>query len=285
MNKQDILESMRNDARDHAARQFSRWDDRFFRRLWYDKFYYVLDDLYHEDHPQLCRDYLTLVSEMIGRGYIHDDDSIYDISRQNFLAHAFLNLVAWRFRDLSHSQRQDTLVTLWNLGEGILQSPQWIQEIIRSKCHEFYQLDTIEHQLESLLAPAMSQVEPATWEGPFAVSVLDMREVDETFLPGNMYMVSPTVLCVQERRREGEYIGVFLNKNGQSSFIGSTGDLGSPYPSTQPTLHFGDNHVEIDEQHVPLTHFGTCQHHTCSEAGFLVANTRNSQRLWIVESP
>jgi hypothetical protein len=126
---------------------------------------------------------------------------------------------------------------------------------------------------------------PAAWQGPFHVTVLDLRPAHDELLPGKLYLAAPTVLCVQDRRLPGVQVGVLLRSNRKSELLGCTSGLVEhSEKGDRPTVAFEDQRATIAGQVVPLPFLRRCDHHAVARAGFVAACAVDSQRLWIVES-
>jgi hypothetical protein len=178
------------------------------------------------------------------------------------------------------------LAKVWNLGEGLLREPAWVDRYVVSRLGELDGLSNLEAFLVDVLAPVLEPPPPAHWRGPLRVTLLDLRPSVDDLLPGKMSMAAPTLLTVQDRSRPSLYVNVLLRRQGQSQALGASGEL-SAYAVTGrvPGVEFTRDRVTVGEHAVELPFLGHVHEHLVVPAGFVVASAPDSQRLWIVESP
>jgi hypothetical protein len=113
--------------------------------------------------------------------------------------------------------------------------------------------------------------------------VVDLRALDEAFLPGKLHFSSPAALCVHDRRTEGRLAAVVLMPGAGARVLRLKACLGAsaveePLPpvATRPSaLEFGGNVV-------PLPTLSQVLATATSPAGFVVADALDSQRLWVI---
>lgn len=140
--------------------------------------------------------------------------------------------------------------------------------------------------LVEALGPALAPAEPAAWSGPFAVAVLDARPVLEDFLPGEMYLAAPRVVCVADRRDPAHHVGLLLGHGGGSRLLGPSPPL-SPYveEGPPPAATVSAGLARVGSHRVELPMLGEAHRVATALAGFVVVSAVDSQRLWIVETP
>ncbi len=108
--------------------------------------------------------------------------------------------------------------------EGLLGEPAWINQLVLARALELKQVTQLEQFLVDVLDPVLSPAPTAKFSGPFQQVVLDTRPLDEDFLPGEMTLAAPWVLCIHDRRRPVR-LGVLLQKSGRSELIGLLPEL------------------------------------------------------------
>ncbi len=149
---------------------------------------------------------------------------------------------------------------------------------------ELKHLSGLEAFLIDVLDPVLSPAPSAKWSGPFQQTILDARLIDEEFLPGEMRLAAPWVLCIQDRRRPVR-LGVLLQKNGKSEFIGPLPEMEPFHDATKlPHVEPQKNAIRIGEHIVKLPRLNVPLHVEIARAGFVIVSAVDSQRLWVVES-
>lgn len=224
--------------------------------------------------------YLTLLAEAVGQRYVGRR------APDNLIASLWTGVLPVRLAAHPAGSRVELLAKLWNLGEGLLGEAAWVNRYVAAASSSLADLSDIEGFLVRVLEPALVPCEPAAFEGPFVVTVLDTRPLDDAFLPGEMHLAAPAVLCVHDRRRPGSHVGVLLKKEQRSSFLGGVPCLGhAPGEDPLPALRIGAKGVRIGARNVELPFLREAQATLVARSGYAVASAVDSQRLWIVESP
>jgi hypothetical protein len=204
----------------------------------------------------------------------------------SFLERGLVELVPALLPGVPAGQRVPLLVKLWNLGEGLLREPPWLDRYVTARAAGLTELARLEDFLVRTLDPVLSPAPPSAWRGPFAVAVLDLRPLHEEFLPGEMTLAGPTLLQVGDRRLPELHAAVLLRGGGRSELLGLMSGLGGyAEPEGHPALEFYDGRVTVGGQVVELPHLRDCHRHAVARAGFVAACAVDSQRLWILESP
>jgi hypothetical protein len=137
-----------------------------------------------------------------------------------------------------------------------------------------------------VLEPVLEPSAPASWGGPFGLVVLDTRAAHDPFLPGEMHLAAPAVLCVRDRRNPDVHLNILLRHGAGSRVLGLSPPLGE-YPEEvhAPEVRFSDGRVRIGKHRVDVPLLGKPYRVATAGSGFVVASAADSQRLWIVESP
>jgi hypothetical protein len=231
-----------------------------------------------EDAEKTLGAYLRLLEEAVGKRYVRHS------APDNLIAVFWTKVIP---ESLSlHPNRVALLARLWNLGEGLLGQPSWVNRYVASAAAALTSLEAVEEFLVRVLEPALVPAVPATFGGPFVVSVLDTRPVDERFQPGDMHLAAPAVVCVHDRARPDTQIGLFLKKESRSAFLGSVPCLGrGPTERELPATRFSENLVHVGSHEVALPFLRRAQATLVARSGYAVASAVDSQRLWVVESP
>jgi|GEM_PF-1360192 len=245
--------------------------------------------------PQkLLATYMRLLQEAVGCEYIEPKGSFRELCQQNFLTYCFCQLLPENVpSDLK--KHQELIVQLWNICENLLSEPVWMERYIVSQQEQCTQPQKIKDFLQKILQPVMTSEKPASWQGPFFVSTLDIRDVAPQFIPGKMYLINPRVLCIQDRRHPEVYMGVLLQHKRkkrddcQCLLMGPTTYLGKEQgaePSLFPT--FAPGKVELFSKTtthtIDLPYLEEHHSYAISAQGFLVVSAVDSQKLWIVET-
>lgn len=234
-----------------------------------------------EQSKKLLEGYLHLLQEAVGQGYIQNSTGG---PWSNMMELVLVKFLPEQLASIKPSQRHSELAKIWNLLEGLLGEPAWINQLVLARALELKQVTQLEQFLVDVLDPVLSPAPTAKFSGPFRQVVLDTKSLDEDFLPGEMTLAAPWVLCIHDRRRPVR-LGVLLQKEGRSEFIGLLPEL-EPYHDSAPlprvkaensALYIGEQKVELPRLNVPYRV-------AIARAGFVVASALDSQRLWVVES-
>ncbi len=288
-----------------AASRFARWDGALFRgfceRLGR-AFAWVC--LRGPSPGAVTRAYLELAAEAIGLGYITPRD-LAAVARgrpkeaPNPIALFWLQqLTGWGFHlrtgrnnattSVPAEERIALMTRLWNLGEGLCEGPAWLCRHATRELADVApeDLDSVAELLVDILEPALEPRPPARFTGPFEVAVLDLAEVDESFLPGDMHLAAPAVVCVHDRRRPGASAGAFLRSGRASTALPPGPCLGDFAATTGvPAVRVAPGEALVGTGRAPLPLLGRARSFLAVASGFVVVSAVDSQRLWVVESP
>jgi len=229
--------------------------------------------------------YLRLVQEALGAGYLRRSAEDAKPRWPNFLTFCLVHLIPQTLAQVPEPARLPTLAQIWNLGEGLLREPAWVDRYVTACAGKLDELSQVEDFLIRTLEPALAPTKPACWEGPFALTVLDARSLDDDFLPGDMHLSAPAVVCLHDRRRADVHLAVFLHHDGQSRFLGVAPCLGQyPQQAELPAVKILEHRLHIGAHQVELPFLDSCREHVLAEPGFALVSAVDSQRLWVVES-
>jgi hypothetical protein len=232
--------------------------------------------------------YAMLLREALGSGYLGQSSPATEPECgpwPNFLAFALLKLVPESLADEPDAERVARLACLWNIGEGLLSEPAWVDRYLLAYSANLRRVGDVESFVVETLGPALAPSEPASWSGPFSVSTLDARPVLDGFLPGEMVLAAPRILCVQDRRDPGQHLGLLLGHGGQSRWLGPTPAMETYVEEGPvPPLRVVGARAKVGSHPVDLPLIGEPHRTAIARAGFVVVSSVDSQRLWIVET-
>jgi hypothetical protein len=231
----------------------------------------------------VLRSYLRLVAEAVGMGCLVEDDQ----GRQRDLLSELLAVqVPARIAEVAPERRTACLAMLWNLGEGLLQEPAWLNRFAMAFAGDAPDLLAMPGHLAAVLEPVLVPPPPSQWAGPCALCVLDPRPVADGFLPGAMHLAAPAVVCVHDRRRPDTQLGVLLAHGGKSRVLGATPCLGvTVHEGARPAVMFAPGRLAIGAHQVALGWLREPLEKLVTATGFVLASAIDSQRLWVVDTP
>jgi hypothetical protein len=222
-----------------------------------------------------------LLCEGIGRGYL---TAGLEARPSNLMEHCFRGWLPSRFAAVPAEGQARFLADTWNLLEGLLREPAWVNAYVMARAAELPHEPSLQAFLARVLRPLFEPAARANWTGPFRVTTLSLRAADDEVLPGDMHLAAPTVLVVRDRRRDLA-CGVLLRKQGQSEVAGLFAES-PPYveesPGTPPSWQA--EWVSLGQERIRLPFLGEPFRWLQVGAGFMVASAANSQKLWVVES-
>lgn len=235
------------------------------------------------DAEALVNGYLRMVQQAIGIGALRQ--ATPSDARTTFLERCLIELVPSLLPGVKEGKRLPLLVEVWNLGEGLLREPAWLDRYVTACSGRLSDLNDVQSFLIRTLDPVLAASSPSSWRGPFAVTVLDLRPLHDDFLPGEIALAAPTVLRVEDRKGSGMQAGILLRHGGKSELLGLTDGLADyTEEGERVAVSFDDGQATLAGQKVALPFLRRCQAHVIARAGFVAACAVDSQRLWIVES-
>jgi hypothetical protein len=279
-------------ARDASTRH-ARWDAATFAALVEGPARTLWDRIHGQPlSAQAMAAYLNLLREAVAAGYVRGhawagrDAADGPAAWRSCLEYCLVSAVPNDLPRLPPDGRVALLAKIWNLGEGLLREPAWVDRYVVSRLGELAGVSGIEEFLVTVLEPVLEPAPPAQWRGPFRATVLDLRPSADDLLPGRMTLAAPTLLTVQDRTRPTLFVNVLLRRDGRSQALGASGGL-PPYEQAvrPPAVEFARDRVTVAGHPVPLPLLDHVHEHLVVPAGFVVASALDSQRLWIVESP
>lgn len=260
---------------DAAPRLYSRWSPRAWRLVCEGPAVALWDGLAETpDGEATLTEYLFLLREAVGLGYVSasapEDLAAVDAPGRGFLAVALCDVLPRLLPALPAKDRARVLAQIWNVGEKLVAQPVWLNRYLAIRLRELASLAGFEEFLGRVLREGLDPVPVSSWAAPFHTEIVDPSTADRAFLPGRMHMATPSIACVHDRRREGRHVALLLRR-GDTVVLGATPCLGeSALVEVSPpaiAFPFGEEHSRL-----------------ASPAGFLLATTELSQRLWLVEA-
>jgi hypothetical protein len=265
---------------EEGPRRFSHWDPTLFAAYCRTMLPAAWERL-SSGGERTFAELATMVQHGIGEGYLKVDP---EAAPANFLEFCIRSWLPDVLPGLPAEEHLPLLARAWNLGEGLLQEPDWVNEYVMCRIVEMHVGRAPEEILVEILRPLMEPAPTARWEAPYRVTILSMRPEDDEFLPGAMQLAAPTILVVSDRRRPAR-LGIHLRPEGRSIVLGAFGPPGAypEEPAGVPVTWEGGD-ARIGDVKVPLPFLAGPMHWTLVPAGYLVASAVDSQKLWIVES-
>ncbi|MEQ8785346.1 MAG: hypothetical protein RIC55_03570 [Pirellulaceae bacterium] len=281
------LENQVEQLRSQGPRQFANWNAEAFdsfvagpvTRLqhvlpWYDKNAPDLDSL---------ANYLRLVFEGVGAGWLRVLQP--ELPPPTFLAHCLTYLVPNKLGDIPRGERGEVLRKVWNLGEGLAREPQWLNQYAIARCDWSTALSSLDRHLAEMLAPVLSPLPPASWNGAYRLHRIDLRPHADAFVPGRLYLASPAVLCIENRLNSHETLAMLLQKSGGSEVLGPVAPLPEHREAFEPpAIKTTPDALSIHGSQVDVPLLGSPRDVLAVASGFVVVSADDSQRLWLVEA-
>jgi hypothetical protein len=265
---------------EEGTKRFSEWN----ASLFYAYCGTILPELWRQLPPGAERTFAGLsamVQQGIGEGYIKGGP---DVAPRNFLEFCLRDWLPDVLASLPAEKHLPLLARVWNLGEGLLREPEWVNAYVMSRIGELRGDRMPEDMLIDVLRPLMETASAARWEAPYRVTLLSLRQADDEFLPGEMQLAAPTVLVVSDRRRPVR-LGIHLRRDGKSQVLGTFGPTSSfPDKPVDVPVAWEGSKARIGDIQVPLPFLAAPLRWALVQAGYLVASAVDSQKLWIVES-
>lgn len=281
------LEKLVSDLREVGPREFASWNAAAFE-------YYVKHALVRLSQHIKWRDkkvadnetlanFVRLVYQGCGAGWLLPQGQ--DSLAPTYLAHCLLQLIPYRLAEIDRKQRGEVLRNIWNLGEGLAQQPQWLNQYAIARSPWSTDIAALEQHLETILAPVLTPLAPATWQGGYSLKVLDVHRSYPEFVPGEMYLAAPAVLCVKNRINTENTIAVLLERAGSSDVLGTVPAL--PRYSelfARPQIAVSATEIRVNGQVAAQAMISAPAETLCISSGFIAVTAEDSQRLWLLEA-
>jgi hypothetical protein len=287
------LEPLVNHYEQEGARRFSRWDGALFRTLVEGPGQTLCGRLAEQPGSEAVFEaFVRLLVEAIGCGYVGPDSlappGAGRRAPRNLIELFFLDLIPARLGGGSAESQVAVLARAWNLGEGLLGEPAWMNRAVAGAMASLDSLADLDRKLVRVLEAALVVRAPSTLAGPFTTRTVDTKEFDNAFLPGRMHFSAPALLCVHDRKRSDIQAGILLAPRGAATLLPPGPCLGAPENKDEgglPTITLVQGGLRIGDARLPLPMFKRGHASAASRAGLIAVSALDSQRLWIVESP
>lgn len=292
------LEALTTHHLREGERRFSRWDGPLFEAIVDGPGKRLAGGLdASEASLRVFEAWIGLVVEAIGLGYVRsgvvgEGDAPRARRPENLVELLFVDLLPSNLPTVALDARMGLLAKAWNLGEGLFGEPPWLNLCVASAMAAPSAagpgaLVDLEGKLLRILDAALAPRARSTWNGPFTVRTIDLREVESAFLPGRVHFGAPTLVCVHDRKRTDLSAGVLLGARGAPNLAFRSPCLADKAPEDPglPTVTLGQGGLYVRDTKVPLPLWKRGHSVAASRAGLVVATALDSQRLWLVESP
>ena len=234
--------------------------------------------------------YLRLLAEGVGRGFLTQSyapehlEHFSQLYRWGCLLEYWLNVtLPLELPKLPPARRSAVMARVWNLGENILRDQPWIDPYLLKKCVAHSPtLAELENQLNAWMEPLLQPPRQATWQPPFDTQQVDGRIIHPDFLPGEMGLAAPALVCVRDRRLDAIFGGVFLHEH-PCRVISHHRDFRADLDRT-PSVHveFKPGQAVINGHVVALPYLNRVHSHLVCHHGAVVISALDSQRLWVI---
>jgi hypothetical protein len=233
----------------------------------------------HPQRERVLAGYLTLLHAAVGLQYIAlDRDGRMDLS--TFLARAFCETLPKTLPRCAGEEGLRALAAIWNIGERLQTKAPWLDRYLAARLVELDALTQLSAFMEKALEEGLEAQPDASFSGELTWQVLDCSYGDRRFLPGDVHLATPSILCVHDRLRPGVHTAVLLRRGKDALSLGSTPCLGSAQTFTppeekkwRPLLTSAQAPLALEPSMVLAT-----------RGGFIVCAARYSQRLWIARA-
>lgn len=173
--------------------------------------------------------------------------------------------------------RLNTLADLFNLCEGLCSAEPWFDPYVASRLDGLGDLSDLPTLVELALDDVLSPL-PVDG-GALQQIMLDPRPIDPQFVPGQMWLAAPRVVCVADRRRDAR-LGVALGTD-QVTLFGPIPALDRVEPPAPLITIIDDYRAKWGEQHLGF-HAQYPLHSTLAFANVVCLTADDSQRVWVV---
>jgi hypothetical protein len=280
------LQALMDGVRAESKQHYARWDDGIFAQAVSRTAGYVWRTLGKQ--PAKVRErsiliYLNAVASGIGAGYIAAPGGTPRTLMECFLCR---QMPTW-FSATPPRSHAHIAATAWNLAEGVRREADWMEQYLLARAGEFRDPMALEQTAIDLLKPVLEPQRDAAWQGPFKVTVVDISKQVQDFLPGEISMVTPSLVQIDDRRHKAA-VGVLLARGNPVCIGRMTGApaAAAPAPAPAVSVTWAPDRVTVGGTAVPLPLMGCSPLCTLTLAnGYLLAVVQNSQRLWVVETP
>ncbi|QSQ21885.1 hypothetical protein JY651_43185 [Pyxidicoccus parkwayensis] len=289
----DTWEALVRELSTQGPRRHASWDASLFETLVHDAAATLRSSLHAEPRRDaVVGAWLKLAAEAVGLGHVDRASARYLLTGQGRIpetvtltGRCLLQLAPAQLPAYPAEKAVALLTRTWNLCEGLAAQPVWMNRYVASAAAEAPALEKLDEFLVTTLAPALAPSRTSAFSGPFTLAMLDTRKLMDEFLPGDMHLAAPSVLCVHDRRAEDMKLGVFLAPEGKARFLGLMPCLGTGHEETPPRLEVRPGAVRVNKRVATLPFLSTPHQTLVATSGYVVASAADSQRLWVLDTP
>ena len=289
----DAWEAQIREVSEQGARRYSAWDEPIFKLL----AGYPGSLLRGRMRADPQRDkvmtaWLKLAAEALGLGYVDRASGPYFLAPKGpvpesvtLMGRCLFQLAPEQLPAYPADRAIALLARTWNLCEGLAAQPLWVNRYVVSASAEAPALEKLDEFLATTLAPALAPARASTFAGNFTLATLDTRKVMDEFLPGDMHLAAPCVLCVHDRLAKDVHLGVFLAPGGAARFLGPQPCLGPGPEEKPPPVEALKDGVRVNGKDVVVQRLGMPHRTLAARSGYVVVSAVDSQRLWVLDTP
>jgi hypothetical protein len=289
----DAWEALVRELTTQGPRRHSDWDAALFETLVHDTGAALRAALPAEPRRDaVAGAWLKLAAEAVGLGQVDRASARYLLTGRGrvpesvtLMGRCLLQLAPAQLPAYPADQAVALLARTWNLCEGLAAQPLWLNRYVAAAAVEAPALEKLDEFLVTTLAPALAPARESTFSGPFTLAMLDTRKVMDEFLPGDMHLAAPSILCVHDRRAEDVKVGLFLAPEGKARFLGLLPCLGTWSEGATPPLEVRPGAVRVNKRVATLPLLGMPHQTLAARSGYVVASAVDSQRLWVLDTP
>jgi hypothetical protein len=284
------LQALMDGVRASSKQRYARWDDNVFAQVVSWPAGYLWRTLKKQSAKVRDRSvltYLNAVASGIGSGYVTGEVTAYGGTSATLMECFLCRLMPTWLAMSPPKSHAHIAATAWNLAEGARREAAWMEQYLLARAGEFRDPMALEQKAVDLLKPVLEPQRDAAWKGPFKVTVVDPAMHMDGFLPGEISMVTPSLVQVGDRRHKTA-VGVLLVRGTPECIGRMSGAPAAGAPPSAPAVPvtWAADRVTVADTAVPLPLMGCVPLHTLTLAnGFMLAAVQNSQRLWVVETP
>lgn len=275
-----------------GERRFSRWNGDLFHAVVYGPGKRLAGSIDGSpDAATIFLGWMKLVEEAVGLGYVRPGIIVSEdklaFAPENLMELLLLDLLPGRLGAMAPNGRAALLAKAWNLAEGLLAEAPWLNLVVASAMKNVPSLLDIEGRLLRILETALAPRAKSSFQGPYSVKVMDLRDVDSAFLPGRMHFAEPALVCVHDRKRPDVVAGVLLGAKSAPSLAFRSPCLAEKTvaETNLPTVSLTLAGLCVGDARVPLPMWTRGHAVVASRAGLIVVAAIDSQRIWIAETP
>lgn len=190
---------------EEASARWVRWDPTTWRELLDGPGRRLAERLLATGTPDadaaaLTEVFLRLGAEGIGLGYLVPASRI---GAETFLGRAWRTWLPDGLARVPPDGRAAAIAQCWNLGENLENSPAWLRRVVELALGDVPDVARLEDAVRDAGVALTAPPTAALREHDAAIDWVWLGDVDPTFLPGRARFVTPTVVCVLDRLRDG----------------------------------------------------------------------------------